>query len=172
MLKVIGGTFFLIASCKEHTMKMCRQGSNNLSFSTNLPYQSKETHFNTFTCSKYNSKNKWKTHLLYLLPFLFFFTLFIRDKYRIKRVKRRRVKTIMFFDDVHIRSQLSYKNSIFLSKNDILKIKFDKHQVYIKYQANEGRRIYVKVMFRLNENVSRCMRSVARPPREIVSNNW
>ena len=29
-------------------MKMCRQGSNNLSFSINLFYQSEETHFNNY----------------------------------------------------------------------------------------------------------------------------
>ena len=34
-------------NCKEHIMKMCRQGSDNLPFSTNLPYQS-ETHFNKY----------------------------------------------------------------------------------------------------------------------------
>ena len=106
---------WLIINCKKHIMKMCRQGSNNLPFLTNLPYQSKGTHFNIPTCSKYNSKNKWKTHPLYPLPPLFFI-LFIRDKYQIKKMKRRRVKTIMFFNDVHIRSQLSYKNFTFCQK--------------------------------------------------------
>ena len=49
---------WLITNCKEHTMKMCRQDSNNFSSSTNLSYQLKGTHFNTLICSKYNSKNK------------------------------------------------------------------------------------------------------------------
>ena len=30
--------------------------------------------------------------------------------------------------------------------------------MHIKNQVNEDRRIYVRVMFRLNENASRCMR--------------
>ena len=107
---------WLIISYREHIMKMCRQGSNNFFFSTNLPYQLEETHFNTLICSKYNSKNKWKTHLLYFLFSLLFFISLIRDKCRIKRVKRRRVKTIMLFDDVYIRSQLSYKNFTFYQK--------------------------------------------------------
>ena len=68
---------WLIISYKEHIMKMCRQGSNNFFFSINLSYQSKETHFNTLICSKYNSKNKWKTHLFYLLPLFLSFFLFL-----------------------------------------------------------------------------------------------
>ena len=30
--------------------------------------------------------------------------------------------------------------------------------MHIKNQINEDRRIYIKMMFRLNENVSKCMR--------------
>ena len=37
------------------------------------------------------------------------------------------MKIIMLFNDVHIRSQLLYKNFIFYQKNGVLKIKFDNH---------------------------------------------
>ena len=37
------------------------------------------------------------------------------------------MKMIMLFDDVHIRSQLSYKNFTFLSKNGVLEIKFNSY---------------------------------------------
>ena len=57
----------------------------------------------------------------------------------------------MFFEDNHIRSRLLYKKFHFLSKNGILKIKFDNYQMHIKNQVIENRRIYVKVMFRLKE---------------------
>ena len=58
----------------------------------------------------------------------------------------------------------------FSSKNGILKIKFDNYQVYIKNQANEGQRIYVKIMFRLNEKCSEMHIIIARPYK-IVSNS-
>ena len=82
-------TLLIIINYKEHIMKMCRQGSNNFPFSTNLSYQLK-THFNTLICSKYNSKNnKWKntpplSPSSSLPPF---FIPLIRDEYRITRIK-------------------------------------------------------------------------------------
>ena len=57
----------------------------------------------------------------------------------------------MFFKDAYIRSELLYKNSTFCQKNDILKIKFDNHQMHIKNQTIEDRRIYMRIMFRLKE---------------------
>ena len=39
----------------------------------------------------------------------------------------------------------------FLSKNGILKIKFDSYQIHIKYQTIEDRKIYVRIMFRLKK---------------------
>ena len=38
----------------------------------------------------------------------------------------------MFFEGDHIRSGLLYKKFHFLSKNGILKIKFDNHQMHTK----------------------------------------
>ena len=52
-----------------------------------------------------------KTHFLFF--FYFFFIFFIRDEYRVIRMKSRKMKTIMLFDDVYIRPQLLYKNFTF-----------------------------------------------------------
>ena len=69
---------------------MCRQGSGNLPSSTNLPYQSK-THFNTPTCSKYNSKKQMKKHTpLPPYPPLPPLTPLIRDECRVTKKKSER----------------------------------------------------------------------------------
>ena len=175
---------WLITSCREHTMKMCRQGSGNLPSSANLPYQSgthfntptcskysskkqvkkhtpppppppsanlpyqSETHFNTPTCSKYSSKKQMKKHTPLPPPPLL--TPLIRNEYRITRMKRRRIKTTIS-SKMRISVHNHHTKFHFSSKNGILKIKFDSHQVHIKNQAIENRRIYMKIMFRLEK---------------------
>ena len=64
-------------------------------------------------------KNKWRNTSSLSLTLLFFYSFhsrWISSNKGEKTMKRRRVKTIMFFDDVHIRSQLPYKNFTFCQK--------------------------------------------------------
>ena len=61
------------------------------------------------------------------------------------------MKTIMFFINKIYPFKIIIQKFHFLLKNGILKIKFDNHQMHIKNQTIENRKIYVKVMFRLKK---------------------
>ena len=90
-------------------------------------------------------KNKWKNIFLYF--FLSFLTSLIRDECRILREKSRRNENDYAFWWCPYSLAVTIQKFHFLSKNDVLKITFDSHQMHTKNQAIEGRRIYVRIIF-------------------------